>query len=399
MPTATVDKKQRSTVRKLCFYIQGDGATKLAREFWIEGRIRHTWNYMMDFHGMTKEIALLILTGFKKFEGDSRPEEGGLYLANEETPVTKVYGLSVFPADILNRLVLEWLNKCNYRLDIKRRLKFLGNSMNVDGANYRSGDDNGFYMKEDVKTLETLNEKILELEKDILFLAIDLMGKNDYSLPYEDVTGSPDFTDMQKAYYEPEEIKKKINIEEFDYDIVKRGYDKVEISSYIRPSENSENPLTRILNVDNIEEHYKKHDSPERRSRVIGSGWLFPDGTFFGDAGYAFIHLDIVYDLQKSGFFKDGKYGITSASAEENLEGIGCIKLSFGTWYWWHHNANMYPTPEQAAFMVKWAIKEGEHSLCINEGIEKVDLSIWMEEALKDHPKFDLYQMTKNSRK
>ena len=113
------------------------------------------------------------------------------------------------------------------------------------------------------------------------------------------------------------------------------------------------------------------------------SGWLLPDGTFYGGKAYPFVHNDILCDLKdETDLFKDKDYPATENAVQQHK----WIRLS-GSYGWQITDA---PSKEQVQFIIDYTITVHERDKLT---IFSHHITLKKFATLLDGAKFDLSEL------
>ena len=405
---ATTKAKKESGVQRMSFWTTGEDMTRTARDFWVSNNITGAINLCLEGLGMNEEQALQLLTGKMKLIGSTREGDGTLGGVDDNEIV--FHGCSLTIEERIFRLEEHFISDSNARLDAKRRLEYFTKCMNSDGANYRSGNETeatGYQtMEEDLEAVEMLNEKIGKSMKQIE-LVYRLAKKSLSELPLDKIVGNnPAYSNPTEKYY-PDGLDERLNVEAYDEQMADKKEDDYDYDNAVvhakavvekmvakgkklKKSEAMET-MEGLMSADAkrrddfLTQYLEKSKQADFKPMTVDEAiagkhsafWLLPDGTLFGGAWYAFIHRDIIYDLQEGGYFKD-KPEITDPANgakfdndERMVEYAGWVKYtpSHG-WMECHGEEFKYlkPTPEQIEVIIK---------MCRAWGDSKVRYGTW----------------------
>lgn len=386
--------KKESGVQVMHFWTTGEDMTNTARDFWVSNNITGAVNLCLEGLGMNEEQAIQLLTGKMKLIGSTR--EGDGTLGGVDDNEVSFHGCSLTIEERICRLEQKFIDDSNCRLDAKRRLNYFDKCMDSYGANYRSkvptDKADGQTMEDDLEKVELMNGSIEKTMKQIE-LVYRLAKKPMSDLPLDKIVGwNPAYTNADSNYY-ADELGGFMNVEaydehmadkkdddDFDYDLAKENAkvvvekmvakgNKLQKSEAMQTMEGlmSADAKVRDNFLDSYLENskqsgYKPMSVDEAIAGKHSAFWLLPDGTLFGGTWYAFIHRDIIYDLQESGYFKDKPEitdpanGAAFDNDERMVEYAGWVKYtpSHGWMECYRNNGGyMKPNPLQVEAIIK----------------------------------------------
>ena len=331
MPTET---KSRS----LSFYTTGEGMTNLIRDSWVSDKPKHALTLCREGMGMTTEQALEVITGKKKLIGDTREGDGTLDWTDDDTK--EVCGIELGLDVMVGRIERKYVG-------IQEHINLI-NSEDTEFLNEYDIDDNE-------KSLNYYQDKLADTMEELMAL-YDIVGKSIKALP------RPRSAKRIKEEYAEEKKREE------------RMYKKDE----------------PFFTMANSGKYYISNCSVEKcKKEGLHSGWLLPDGTFYG-GNDMWIHRGILDTLDEYDFFKDKDYTMDEDSVQE----VGnWIKVSAGSWMIWEHRNKL--TKEQVEFIIQFTV-DVRNTVFINiNSMQKIHVQVFAE--ILNGREFDSFTMARES--
>ena len=310
MATQTKESKRKSNV--VHFSVDGEGLTELVRNTWASDLPKKAFDILMGgLIGMPKELALEIIAGKKKLIGNSNTEEG---ITVKKDNVTEYCGIGLSIETMQERLL-------GFYIETMESINIFNE---VDIHDFPSDERNDI-RESTKKNLNYYKEKLTGIIEQLEFI-FSLTGKTLKDLPILKVRSA-------------QEIKKIERVKQEEIIIAQEEIEKQENRN-------------KIFELNNGQKYYIVHTPVEKcKGEYLPSGWLLPDGTFFGGCG-AWIHRGILDSLDEYGFFKDKGDSNDEDDVQENGK---WIKVSGGDWMIWEHKNK--PTKEQVPSKEKLSYK------------------------------------------
>lgn len=314
---------------KLNFSYTGEGITGIIRDNWVSYSFQNAIDICQSM-GMTLEQSILMCTGKMKLVGDSR-ENADLFAADDDT--TEVSGIKLSLDAMVERFEKKYISS----------QEAINLFSDYCGKNQYNEDELSWC--QDSLTNEQKTVKHLIKQLDLLY---NLAGYSFDRLPTDKIR--PAHVIVKER--EEEDLRQK--------KLTEPQTDKMFGGSrwYLSP-----------LSIDKCKDHN------------IGSGWLLPDGKFYGGAATPFVHDAILFDLRELKI-----YDYSESGAEE----AGWLKLSGG--HGWLNYA-VDPTHEQIMFMIEFAEK-----VCGSDEIDlyghHVKLDALRAYLLGEFDEFDIFKLS-----
>lgn len=393
----------KGTMRVVHFSIKGEGATRLIRDMWISDLPKNAVKAAMSGFNMSKELAFKLCNGKMKMTGDSR--EGDGTLQGEKDDTKEMFGIALDTETMVARLEKKFI-------DVSESIVIYKET----DCKYDEYDDKEYYFKL-CKNKEDERKEVIE-QLEFIYQAV---GKSISDLPLDKIRSLKEMQKETDEQYNKENktpvsdnqsssLSNKITLanikfkmqqaelitDEFDRSVQKRNLQflkeklEEELVQNIVKKTQEKNSLLRVeKSEDKKEDNKTEFDINERiqshlyaygyyylkpltvedcAKENLGSGYLLPDGTFFGGIAFPFIHNSLLYDLGELGWFKKSenknKYKLedddTHPTEKEVEQEYGWIKLSGGHGFMFYPtNRNNYPklTNAQVQFMMDYAVE------------------------------------------
>ena len=342
-------KIQKGEVKTLHFTVTGEGMTNTIRDSWVSDMPKHALA-ICESLSMNTEQALEVITGKKRLTGDTRVDEG---LDWEDDNTTEVSGIKLDVQTMVDRLEKKYIDASEGLNLLNGNYEVLNNLIYNFRGNIRDDED-----MED-------NEKSLGYYKSIISSALEqlevvypLVGKSMKDLPINKVRSASKIIQEAKKQQTKEEKR-----------------DKVFYTNMMSGS----NPF------------YIVNCSVEKcKDENLYSGFLLPDGTFFGGRGI-WIHRCILDELAEYDFFKDKDYTNDEDSVQDKG---GWIKVSGGDWMIWEHKHK--PTKEQIEFIISFTTEVRETAFISINSFNKIHIQVFAE--LLNGREFESFKMAEESK-
>lgn len=134
--------------------------------------------------------------------------------------------------------------------------------------------------------------------------------------------------------------------------------------------------------------YYLRHCPVEQcKSEKLQSGFLTPEGIFYGAEASPYVHRAIVDGLND--------LGVISGMDEDMCQDGGWLKLSGTQWTCRSHFGNQRITDKQVEFIIDYETTLNEHDIVNIDGM-KIKLTVLA--TLLDGAKYDLWEMNKASK-
>jgi hypothetical protein len=346
---ATIVKEKKKS-KKLYFTTTGEFITRTAREMWVSDLPKKALNILYEC-GMSKEQALLTISGKKQLVGKVR-------IGNSDTldwvddNVTEMHGIALDVETMIDRLERKYIELSESKIIYSE----------ADARTY--GDDEQEDEEYREKLIENVEPKIHEAVEGLEVL-YPVVGKTMKDLPVRKVRSFRKIKDDLR--------KEEIAQQERQNEIAKKE------------------KRTEKFTVGGYGGHYYVVHTPVEKCEKenLTSGFLLPDGTFFGGSGVAWVHRAMIETLSDYGFFKDKEY----VADEDDCQKIGgWIKISSG--HGWLLYGTKKPTNEQIQFIIDYTMTVDKHDYVDTGGFRNIPLKRFA--SLLDGAKWDIYELTKD---
>jgi len=350
---------------KLFFYMGGDGATRIMRDFWNSDLVSQAIKFGTEGLGMDEETALEMCTGKMMLIGDSRIESypGGIEGVKDDgrfgddlVPVTKM----------VVRLERMFISSTALATSIRRDLEYLlplPTAMGHEARGpFRYGHSESAANKQSyLDDYEDKAKKALS-GLDILY---PLVGKTMADLPIDKIPAT--LSDIEHKFLEREWAKFEDDCEFRADKNQKKSLDEKmdEVTQQVMDMNND--ALTRKFDAEALEEEDsveedKVHAITEDNYKHIGSCWITPEGTMFGGHAEPWIHIHLLRSLTDDGYFKDLPY---NGESEDEVEEQGWIKLSggYGFMLYAYKSKGIIITEEQKQVVIDYCIANNKKTL------------------------------------
>ncbi len=283
------------------------------------------------------------------------------------------------------------------------------NTFNAVNEDLNSDDEFEYTMK----VLNGYKQKQADVLEQIQEVYV-LTGKTLRDLPNEKVRSAQQIKKDYRAAH-PEDFEVSCSYSSYKDKQVKKVFDVTQnaILENINRMESMGNALSKQtesiknsrLQISDVEDNSTKSidsqfsyngnkfyivHTPVEKCKAEGlySGWLLPDGTFYGGRSI-FIHRGILEELDNRDFFKDKDY----CSEEDDVQTKGgWLKVSGSDWLFLY---KAKPTNAQVEFMIQFTIEVTESNF-LELGIStKIHVQVLAE--MLNGREFDIHEMEKDS--
>jgi len=388
-------KIQKGEVKTLHFTVTGEGMTNTIRDSWVSDMPKHALA-ICESLSMNTEQALEVITGKKRLTGDTRVDEG---LDWEDDNTTEVSGIKLDVQTMVDRLEKKYIDASEGLNLLNGNYEVLNNLIYNFRGNIRDDED-----MED-------NEKSLGYYKSIISSALEqlevvypLVGKSMKDLPINKVRSASKIIQEAKKQQTKEDFEERKNntenIFQENLSLVMKTELKNMNQEETEESEEQEIELTKEEKRDKVfytnmmsgsNPFYIVNCSVEKcKDENLYSGFLLPDGTFFGGRGI-WIHRCILDELAEYDFFKDKDYTNDEDSVQDKG---GWIKVSGGDWMIWEHKHK--PTKEQIEFIISFTTEVRETAFISINSFNKIHIQVFAE--LLNGREFESFKMAEESK-
>jgi hypothetical protein len=397
MTTMTKNKKTPLGKGTYNFWTTGEGMTDLIRDAWISDTPKHALKICKDSLGMTTEQALEVITGKKKLIGDTREGDGTLDWADDNT--TQVSGIELSVEVMVTRLE-------NKYIDASEAINLFNNGAEriVDKIRYVDADSD--FLNDDLKHNDgninyykkRISDAIEQLE-----VVYPLVGKSMKDLPLNKVRSAARLiknarAEQMKDDFEENKPTKELINETFSRKVENIDTEKLsdkeleDIDEEVKKEVIDKTDITRAFTTAmGGGRFYIVHTPVEKcKSEGMNSGWLLPDGTFYGGDS-AWIHRGILEELDERGFFKDKSYGYDEDDVQDNG---GWIKISGGDWAIWEHKHKL--TKEQVEFIIEYTTVVRERTYFTINTFHKIHIQVFAD--MLNGREFNSFKMAEESK-
>ncbi len=367
MKTKTETKKSKSGNGTVSFYTTGPNMTRLVRDSWVGPDPKHALRLCKEGLGMDNTQALLLCSGVMQMTGDTREGDGTLLMVEDGTKTRN--GMELTLAATVERFE-------GYYVEAMESIVLLESGQPIP----RTLEEKIEALQDKIDELENDEPTALDYYKQNLTNTLEqlealypLFGKSMKDLPTDKVRTVSKMreqtTERGHRFSKPGSFFEKTT-----------AYEKTKQPEQETAPKKVEEGLRHLGGYG--AKYFIQHTTPEVCvEHGLRSGWLLPDGTFFGGRGI-WIHRMIIEDLQAEGYFKT-----ENKPDEDDVEDLGWVKFSDGKWYFWDHRNKI--TPAQVQFVIDYAIAFESSTVLLTDCL--VHLSVFAQ--LLDGREFDPYEL------
>jgi hypothetical protein len=291
------------STQNISFWTTGESFTRLVRNFWEEGSVEIAIELLQE---LDPSVKLEILTGKRKFEGDTRKDDGLLVVEDASENSCKSLQETV---EKIEKLYVE---EGNNVIDILRRMDLYAKTLSRESSEYNSGKNESFSRENDERLLKPRKERKRKLRSSLLLL-YPFLNKTIDDLPEDQIIGNH----LEENLVFTKEFEREVQgISSEEAKRIEEDLNCAEKEEVREIFQDTANELRRM-------KEWLPVDPSTSRSY---DGYFLPNGDFYETRREG--HIDLEYVLSKLGKVDPRLYDDWNISFDD--PGIELVKLSSG---------------------------------------------------------------------